>query len=109
MSGVMGHARSARESAVARLYEEHERAEFPSRLRGEELAGVDLVMLDADIVGCVDAWQGSAGRLDAGRQSILRNCLDDLNRVVPLLTDDREARYYERLRELTRLVLEADR
>ena len=28
-------------------------AEFPSRLRGEEIGGVDMVTLDANVAGCM--------------------------------------------------------
>jgi hypothetical protein len=31
------------------LWKQHMRANFPERLRGEEIAWVDIVMLDADV------------------------------------------------------------
>ncbi|MFF7887757.1 hypothetical protein ACH40F_40765 [Streptomyces sp. NPDC020794] len=63
------------------------RADFPARLRGEELAGVDMVMLDADIAGCVVTWQGNQGSLDEDRHQILLSCVRDLDKVLPLLTE----------------------
>jgi hypothetical protein len=63
--------------------------------------------MDADIAGCVATWLGDGGRLDAGRLSAMRNGVGHLARVLPLLTDEREARYVERLRQLAQLVVEA--
>jgi hypothetical protein len=88
-----------------RLSDEHRGAPFPSRLRGEEIEGVDMVMLDADIAGCVDAWLGSRGQLDEQRRGWLQSCLDDLRRVLPALDDPEERAYYERLDALARLAL----
>ena len=84
-------AGSRRESAVARWYEEYRDAEFPGRFRGEELAGVDLVTLDADIAGCVETWQAGGGRLGGAGRAVLRERLRDLDRVLPLLTDEQAA------------------
>lgn len=51
---------SGGEHRAGRLYEEHGRAEFPARLRDSKLAGVDLVLLDADIAGCITTWLSAA-------------------------------------------------
>jgi hypothetical protein len=88
-----------------RLWDEHWSAPFPSRLRGEEIDGVDMVMLDADIAGCVQAWLGSNGQLDDQRHWQLQMCVDDLRQVLPTLEDPEERRYYERLDALARLAL----
>jgi hypothetical protein len=79
-------------------------AEFPGRLRGEEIEGVDMVMLDADIAGCVSTWLSQSGPLDHGRQRILRQCRDDLQRVMPLLDVPEEVAYYDRLSAIAELV-----
>ncbi|WP_245687181.1 hypothetical protein [Streptacidiphilus griseoplanus] len=92
--------RRKQEQAVARLWKEHVRTDFPARLRGEELAGVDLVLLDTYVAGCVSTWLSNRGSLDEERRQILRDCLADLDTVLPLLTETQEVRYYERLREL---------
>jgi len=83
--------------------------EFPARLRGEELAGVDMVMLDADLAGCVVTWRANHGLLDEGRQQLLARLLLDVDQVVPLLQDDGERAYYERLGRLGRLVYDSAR
>ncbi|SCF93947.1 hypothetical protein GA0115280_120052 [Streptomyces sp. Cmuel-A718b] len=41
------------EAAVSHLWREHQQAPFPAGLRGAERADIDLVLLDADIAGCV--------------------------------------------------------
>jgi hypothetical protein len=88
------------------LYEEQERAEFPARLRDSDLAGVDLVLLDVDIAGCVATWLSSGGRLDAARLAVTRNGVRELACVLPLLTDAQEARYFERLPQLAQPALD---
>jgi len=40
---------------------------------------------------------------------LLRDCLDDLDRVLPQLTDPEEADYYAGLRDLTVSVLSAQK
>ncbi|BDM74171.1 hypothetical protein HEK616_76580 (plasmid) [Streptomyces nigrescens] len=90
--------------SVARLWQEHVAADFPVRLRGVELAGIDMVLLDADIAGCVSAWRNGDGSLDAERHRILRRCIADLNTILPLLTDEDDHRYYARLHRLAALL-----
>ncbi len=91
---------------VSELWEHHLRDPFPARLRGEELAGVDMVMLDADVAGCVDTWLHGSGPLDRGRLALLRDLARDLDGVLPLLEDQHESAYYGRLRDLARVLLE---
>ena len=105
MAAVSGS--DERQALVSRLWKEHRDAAFPARLRGEERAGVDMVMLDADIAGCVDSWSRSSGPLDHNRLSRLRVLRRDLDRVLPLLDDAGERQYYERLRDLAQLVSDA--
>jgi hypothetical protein len=87
-----------------RLWDEHKSAPFPDRLRGMELEGVEMVMLDADIAGCIGTWLGrerqlnegpprAARPLDERRRSVLQECLVDLDRVLPLLLDGERAYY----------------
>jgi hypothetical protein len=90
--------------AATGLWDEHLRADFPARLRGEEIAGVDMVMVDSDVAGCVITFLKGRGVLDEWRRGILRGCIRDLDKVLPLLTDDEERRYYGRIREVASLV-----
>jgi hypothetical protein len=64
---------------VARLWQEHWDADFPSGLRGAEpVEGIDMVLLDLNIAGCVHTWLDNGGSLDAKRHRILRNCLAEM-------------------------------
>lgn len=94
---------------VRSLQERHRHLPFPPRLRGEEIDGVDMVMLDADIAGCVQVWLDSSSNLDALRIGVLRSCRDDVERVLPYLADPREAEYYSVLLDLANAVLRAQK
>ena len=94
---------------VAPRWERHLERSFPPRLRGEEIEGVDMVLLDADTAGCVETWLNSSSDLDTMRMGALRACLDDLDRVLPQLSDPGEANYYAGLRDVAASVLCAQR
>ena len=89
---------------IARLWSQHESAEFPAECRGEELGGIDLVMLDADAAGCICSFLGCRGKLDRTRHEILRTCRSELETVVSQLVG-RPQQYYSRLLKLSELVL----
>ena len=105
MSGMRDSARGQ----VRALQEKRAALPFPPRLRGEEIDGVDMVMVDADIAGCVQVWLGSAANLDAGRIGTLRTCRDDVERVLPGLSLPSEHEYYMVLRDLADAILHAQR
>jgi hypothetical protein len=87
------------------LWREHQDADFPPRCRGREIDGIDLVMLDADIVGCVDRF--ISGQLDVQYAAILGRCYRDVTLVVRQLRDAEEQVYFGRLERLAAAVLEA--
>ncbi|CAK7283688.1 hypothetical protein [Streptomyces misionensis] len=89
---------------VSRLWEEHRRAVFPADARGAEPAGIDLVLLDATVAGCVSGWLDGGGSLDAERGRILRDAVTDLGRVLPEITGADGSRYFRHLRRLAALV-----
>lgn len=91
---------------VAALWREHMEAPFPARLRGEDVNGVDMVMLDADIAGCVVSCSYGAQRPSAEHRDVLRLCMEDLAKVLPDLSEG-EARYYERLGRMGETILAA--
>ncbi|MFG1658395.1 hypothetical protein ACGFIY_17905 [Micromonospora chersina] len=70
------------------------------------MAGVSMVLLDSSVAGCVSTWQHRGGNIDHGRWDILAACEQELLRVIAELDDD-EAAYYQRLLDMTVLVLEA--
>lgn len=81
------------------LWEQHLRATFPPHLRGRDVAGEDVVMLDADIAGCVSS--ALSGHLDERRHRVLVRCLGAVEKVLPSIGEDGGAReYLERLREM---------
>ena len=101
-----GPARTPRRSPG--LWREHLATPFPDRLRGVAPAGVDVVMADANLAGCVVTWQVDRERFDDDLRPVARALLDELDRVLPLLTIETEVSYCARLRELARLVSGVD-
>ena len=92
-----------RADTARRLYEEHLRARFPERLRDETPSGVEATILDADLSGLVETWL-HGGRIGPAQRSVAHACLQDLDRLLPGLTDPHERRYVGRLRELAGLL-----
>jgi len=62
--------------------------------------------LDTVISGCVTYYLESEDGLDPQRIDILESCLGDLNGLLSELADD-ASEYFERLRTLASLLLEA--
>ncbi|MER7180160.1 hypothetical protein ABT404_11870 [Streptomyces hyaluromycini] len=60
-------------------------------------------MLDADTAGCVLTWLNNGGTLDPERSRILQSRIEDLDRVIPEITDPAGIQYYQRLRRLALL------
>lgn len=89
------------------LWAEHRSALFPGRLRGLDVAGVDMVMLDGDIAGCISSLL-STDSLDQRRRAILKRSIRDLQSVLPLLTVENELAYYDRLRAMAELAASLD-
>lgn len=85
---------------IARLWRQHCDRPFPPGARGKDVDDVDLILLDADISGCVDSWLSSSGGLDPRRLRILQRCLSDVKRILPKLTDPTERMYYSAIGEL---------
>ena len=75
-----------------KLYERHLKRRFPKNYGGAEIGDVDLVLLGADIAGCLSVYFGSRGKLDQERIRILRTRRAELHKIVPLLIG--EARDY---------------
>jgi len=91
---------------IAQLWQQHQGATFPADCRGEEVDGIDLVMLDADTAGCISCFLTSSGQLDSKRREILVACRRDLDQVLPQLQGHASV-YYGRLRALAEAVLKA--
>ncbi|HEY0700322.1 MAG TPA: hypothetical protein VGD43_21265 [Micromonospora sp.] len=94
-------------AAVAALYEAHRNAPFPSRWRGADVAGFDMVLLDSYPSGCISVWLAQVGVLDDWRRNILAEYERHLLRALPEL-DDYGREYYQRLLDMAQLILKAD-
>ncbi|MFE7712815.1 hypothetical protein ACFU6I_45430 [Streptomyces sp. NPDC057486] len=90
---------------LSRMWEEHMRAPFPPHMRGREIEGEDMVLLDADIAGCVVS--SLSGPLDEKRRKILLVCLAVVEKVLPSIDDEDGAfEYYKHLRDMAALAVE---
>lgn len=90
---------------VRRLWNEKIAAPFPD-CRGDEIAGVDLVMADSDLAGCVMHFLGNRFGTDEFQLRVLKRVSEDLRRTVPQMSGDVE-RYFERELQLAVATLAA--
>jgi hypothetical protein len=63
-----------------------------------------MVLLDADTAGCIFTWLNNGGTLEPERSRILQSCIEDLDRVIPEITESEGTQYYQRLRQLALLI-----
>ncbi|WP_229853160.1 hypothetical protein [Streptomyces violascens] len=89
----------SKRALLSRLWEEHMRAPFPPHMRGREIEGEDMVLLDAEVAGCV--LSSLSGPLDEKRREILLACLAAVEKVLPSIGDEGNAtEYYKHLRDM---------
>lgn len=91
-------------SEIVELWQQHSSAGFPKGYGQKEINGIDLPLLDAEIVGCFHMYMHNGATLDSLRVKTLRKRLIDLNTIV-LLLDREELTYFDRLRRLANLIL----
>ena len=91
------------ESVIEELWREHLAASFPKGFRGKDVSGVDFVMLDANIAGCVDTYL-ERGKLNLYQMALLGLAYRDATYVSPILNEEGRA-YFWRLERLAELVL----
>ena len=89
------------EDRLARLWEEHRRALFPDGFRGVDIAGVELILLDANVAGLIRRELN--GGLDDNGIASLWSCIADLDRIVPLINSAYCASYFAKLRTIAKL------
>jgi hypothetical protein len=87
---------------LVNLWQAHINDPFPDGCAGEEVHGVDLVMLDADTAGIVSHVIGGTP-LTSDQRIILNQLIAEFDRVVPALTGHAR-QYFERLAAMSRLV-----
>lgn len=89
---------------IVKLYNEHLTTSFPDR-RGDEVMGIDLVLIDSDTAGLISKYIGSRGQLSSDDSRILNHCYSDLKKVVKELSGaDRQ--YFARLQNIAGLIIE---
>lgn len=87
------------------LWQEHLKAPFPKKLRGKDINGIDFVVLDADIAGCVSTFL-ERGNLSVYQTAILGLSYQQASFIIPVLNKEGAA-YFWRLERLAELVLKA--
>ncbi len=85
------------------LWEQHQATPFPPECRGREVAGSDLMRLEASVAGCIETYL-LARALDPARQRALVGCVAELERVVPTL-EGAAHEYFRRLGAMAGVLL----
>jgi hypothetical protein len=89
---------------IVKLYNEHSETPFPDR-RGDEILGIDLVLIDSDTAGLISTYIGYRGRLSGDKIRILHHCYSDLKLVVKEL-NGADRQYFARLQNIAGLIIE---
>ncbi len=89
---------------ILELWDIHLAGKFPRGYGGETVEGIDLVLLDSAVAGCVTTFIKNDGKLDVWRTAILGLCCRDLNIVTYHLSGEAKE-FYSRLETLSNLVL----
>jgi hypothetical protein len=79
---------------------------FPSGLAGEEINGVDLVLLDAAISGIASHYSRNSRPVTAEHRAQLHALLDDWDDVWPDLQTDEARDYFGRLRAVAEYLIQ---
>ena len=93
------------ESLIGELWKKHLATPFPNGFTGADVSGIDFVMLDANIAGCVDTYI-ERGNLNLFQTAMLGLSYRDASFVVPMLNKEAAA-YFWRLERLAELILKA--
>jgi hypothetical protein len=81
------------------LWREHRQAQFPTVRADDDVAGINLALLDADAAGCLQTlYEGRQG-LGQQRLAILGLCARDLA-IVTRELDGEALTYFRRLEQL---------
>ncbi|QIS12763.1 hypothetical protein [Nocardia arthritidis] len=71
-----------------------------------DIEDVELVLVDANIAGCVSVALSRA--LDDWRRRVLSECIGDLDRIMHHFEDEYEAEYFGRLRDMAMTLYSLD-
>jgi hypothetical protein len=89
---------------IMSLLSQHLAERFPRELGGEVISGIDLVLLDADVIACIQNSLQCSGELEDAKKAILKDCMKDLETVIPRLSASNNLRF-ERLKRMGEMVL----
>ncbi|MFD8148868.1 hypothetical protein [Streptomyces sp. NPDC059708] len=95
-------------AAVRVLWDEHRPAPFPHGLAGQDRAGFDLVLVDADIAGCVHTWLDDGGTLDMRLFRVLHWRGSQLTAILTELGEGDNPEYWHRLSRMAELAASTD-
>ena len=68
------------------LWKEYQKKPFPEGYAGKDINDICVTSLDTFAAGCIATYIGD-GTLDSGRIKILKSCLDDLDLILPELSE----------------------
>ncbi|WP_405859772.1 hypothetical protein OG407_19795 [Streptomyces sp. NBC_01515] len=89
---------------LSRMMAQHLATPFPPGVRGMEIAGEDLVLLDANAYGYISGVRD--GPLDERRRAGLLRVAAAIAEVLPAIDDERAAEYCTHLRDMAVLAAE---
>jgi hypothetical protein len=83
------------EEKNSQLWQQHQGTPFPPGYGGEEVEGVDLVLIDTYASGCISSAIGNRRPLDIERARILKECIIDMEKVLPKLKGDAHEYFFD--------------
>jgi hypothetical protein len=94
-----------RDPHLQALVRDHMALRFPPGLRGEEIDGVDLVMLDADTYGVASQYERNSRPVTPEHVQLLDKLIGDVDRILPLLPAAEAKTYFASVRALGNYLL----
>jgi hypothetical protein len=85
-TGLCGSKLMINLNQIRILWKEYQKMPFPDGYAGKDVNTICVTSLDTFAAGCIDAYT-SHGNLDRNRIKILKSCLDDLDSILPELSE----------------------
>ncbi|MEV6541715.1 hypothetical protein [Streptomyces sp. NPDC051665] len=95
-----------RRDTLSRMMAQHMATPFPPDVRGPDIAGEDMVLLDANAYGYISGVR--EGPLDERRRTGLTRVAATITEVLPAIDDERAAEYCTHLRDMAVLAVEIE-
>jgi len=91
--------------SISKMWDTHLCNKFPPELEGEEINGIDLVMLDADIAGCVHSiLKKQPCAIPIWKCAVLGICFAEASMVCLKLSGE-SLHYFEYLKNMAQMAL----